>query len=155
MIKETINYEDVDGNQRSKELYFHLSKTDFMKMVADGTYDRIKDMQTKGQEMSERAQKAKAEGRDVEATNDDYKFMLDVLDILISRSYGKRVKEDDGTVLFTKNEKQTNLFMESDLYGELIQQITESPDRLQKFIENIIPRSLLEQAADSVGRHSA
>ena len=74
MIKETISYEDIDGNSKTMDAYFHLTMREMRQLLKDGIQDKL-DAVTSGK-----------------ASTDT---MFDLIDELIKASYGKRI-EDNG-----------------------------------------------------------
>ena len=41
MIKETISYEDIDGNSKTMDAYFHLTMREMRQLLKDGIQDKL------------------------------------------------------------------------------------------------------------------
>lgn len=122
MIKETITYTNVDGNKETIDAYFHLTKADCIELAAGGFGERMSDVSN--------------------LTNND---ILDIFRTLVRMSYGSR-KEINGHVIFTKNEEDTEIFMNSDAFGELIMKWLNDPQSASDFISKLMPNDLIEAA---------
>lgn len=123
MIKETISYEDIDGNNRTMDAYFHLTMREMRQMLKDGIQEKL-DAVTSGK------------------ASPDVTF--DLIDELIKASFGKRV-ESDGEARFTKNPKLTEAFMESDAYDSLLSKIMSDDQFATRFFNGLIPKALSER----------
>lgn len=154
MIKETITYTNVDDEEVTETLSFHLSKTDFLKMLKSGEYDKMQELEEKANAIAARERAAQANGNTITLSDGDQKFFLDILDVIIRHAYGVR-KEVNGVVRFVKNPEITADFMDSDAYGEFVAKISADPDKMQKFFEGIFPKELRSQVQDQIGRHEA
>lgn len=123
MIKETISYEDIDGNKRTMDAYFHLTMREMRQMLKDGIQEKL-DAVTSGK-----------------ASPD---VMFDLVDELIKASFGKRV-ESDGEAHFTKNPELTEAFMESDAYDSLLSKLMSDDQFATRFFSGLVPKALLER----------
>lgn len=116
MIKQTVKFTDLEGKERTKDLYFHLTKADLMEMeiYAGGVKERVEKL------------------KDDEDNIGIYEFFKD----LIKRSYG--VKSDDG-ISFLKDEKKTQAFLQSEAYSAFLMSLLESEEAAAKFVNGIMP----------------
>lgn len=124
MLKKTITYTDYDGNVRTEDFYFNLSKADVLEMelgVAGGM-----------RQMLERIIQEKDNRRIVEAVKD-----------FIGRSYG--VKSPDGKH-FVKNKENLEAFMSTEAYTELLLELLQDGDGASAFINGIFPQELIQEA---------
>lgn len=125
MIKETIKYTDFNGNERSEDLYFHLSKADLIELQAKyrgglkGFLERI-------------------------VAEQDTEKVYALLTELIMMSCGKR--SDDGS-RFIKNEQIREEFKSSEAFSEIIMSFFTDVEKLTAFINGIIPHDLADQLA--------
>ena len=126
MIKETISYENFDGEKRTEDFYFHISKVDITRLnlkSKTGTFkgdleELLKDKEHNGEEM------------------------LDYIMLFIETAYGKR--SADGT--FYKDKDAARAFINSDAAAELVVDLMNSADKLRAFIRGVMPKN----ASDSV-----
>lgn len=124
MIKETITYTNIDDEEVTEDLYFNLTARDFMDLANT-------DMGKKMMEQSE--------GK-INMTPEE---IMNMLQEMIKRSYGRRVTDADGkNPRFVRNAEKTQEFLDSDVYGELIMQLLSDPSRVEKFLTGLIPKSI-------------
>lgn len=117
MLKKTITYTDYDGQERTEDFYFNISKAEYAEM----------DMSTPG------GFTAKLK---VISDRKDIPEMLKVFRELIIRSYG--VKSPDGRRMM-KSEELSKEFLETEAYSELFTEIFQDVDSMAKFIVGIMP----------------
>lgn len=120
MLRKTITYTDFNGNERTEDFYFNLTKAELteMEMVTDGG-------------LTNKLQR-------IVDTNDT-KSMIDTFKDIICRSYG--VKSEDGK-RFVKNDELRNAFVQSEAYSELFMELVTDPEASAAFINGIIPQGL-------------
>lgn len=123
MIKETISYEDIDGNSKTIDAYFHLTMREMRQLLKDGIQDKL-DAVTSGK-----------------ASTDT---MFDLIDELIKASYGKRI-EDNGEAHFVKNPELTEIFMQSDAYDSLLGKLMSDDTFATRFFTGLVPKALTER----------
>lgn len=115
MYVETINYKDYDGNDRSETLYFNLTKSEFTKlnmMIKGGLANYIKKvMETQ-------------DGQEV----------LDLFDLIISKSYGE--KSLDGR-RFVKSPEAYKEFTETEAYNEFFFKLVTDAQYAAKVVNGI------------------
>ena len=125
MIKKTITYTDYNGNERTEDAYFNLTKAEITKMelaVKGGLAEMIK--------------------RIVEAQ--DTPAIIDVFEDLIKRSYG--VKTPDGRG-FLKRPEDLEAFMATEAYSQLFMELATDADAASKFVNGIVPADMAKQVA--------
>lgn len=123
MIKETISYEDIDGNSKTMDVYFHLTMREMRQLLKDGIQDKLE---------------AVTSGK---ASTDD---TFDLIDDLIKASYGKRT-EVDGEAHFVKNPEATKIFMESEAYDSLLGKLMSDDTFATRFFTGLVPKALTER----------
>ena len=121
MIKQTITYTDYNGNERTEEYWFNLSKAELLRLETT----------TKGgfQKMLENAV----------ASEDNYRIIED----LIKHSIG--MKTLDGKY-FKKSKEFTEDFMQSEAYSTLLFDLLQDVEKANAFIRGILPSDLMAQA---------
>lgn len=126
MLKQTINYTDFNGVERTEDLYFNLTEFELV------------DIQTS----SERG--IQAEMEDAVKAN-DLRRLLDFIKMLIHKSYG--VKSADGRH-FEKSPEILNHFVNSAYYSDLLLNLFQDEGaRAIQFITGLMPKDLIERAA--------
>lgn len=117
MLKETINYTDFDGNDRTRVAYFHISKPELMELEAsekEGFSNILREI---------------VETRDLQGLLSNFKKIIHL-------AYG--VKSPDGD-RFIKNEEVWEEFSQSGAYEELYMKLATNADYASHFVNEIIP----------------
>lgn len=125
MIKKTITYADFNGNERTEDFYFNLTKAEITKM----------ELSTKGG-LAELIQRIVAA--------QDTPAIIEVFEDLIKRSYG--VKTPDGRG-FVKRAEDLEAFMSTEAYSELFMELATDADAAAKFVNGVVPADMAKQAA--------
>ena len=125
MIKKTITYSDFNGNERTEDFYFNLTKAEITKM----------ELSTKGglAEMIQRIVAAQ-----------DTPAIIEVFEDLIKRSYG--VKTPDGRG-FVKRIDDLEAFMSTEAYSQLFMELATDADAASKFVNGVVPADMAKQVA--------
>jgi hypothetical protein len=116
MLKKTITYTDFDGNQRTEDFYFNLTKAEVTEM----------EMSTEGG-LSTALKKIVADK--------DAKRIIETFKDLILRSYG--VKSPDGK-RFVKNQELRDAFVQTEAYSELFMELATNDNMAAAFVNGII-----------------
>ena len=117
MLKKTITYTDFDGNEKSKDYYFNLSKGELLEMEmssAGGFANMINAIINEG----------------------DAPQLFEKFKNIVLRSYG--VKSPDGE-RFIKSKEISEAFEQSNAYSELMMEICTDADAAAAFINGIMP----------------
>lgn len=117
MLKKTITYTDYDGNERTEDFHFNLSKAEVLEM----------EMGTNGG-MTKLIQKIVAE-QDMERISRIFKE-------IIMKAYGE--KSLDGKY-FTKSPELSAKFSQTEAYSELFLELLD-PEKCAAFINAILPQ---------------
>lgn len=128
MITETIKYFDYNGNERTEEFNFNLSKAECVELElgTDGGMQRL-------------IEKIMAEK--------DNKRIIEIFKLIVLKSYGE--KSPDGKY-FRKTPEITANFAATEAYSELFMKLATDADYAAKFINGILPQlSPEEQKATS------
>lgn len=127
MIKKTITYEDFNGETRTEDFMFNLSKAELSEMETSVT-GGLKDMLTK-----------------IIQTKDIPKLASFFKEIIL-KSYGE--KSADGR-RFIKSEELTTEFTQTPAYSELYMELATNSEAASEFINGIIPKGLSDDAKAS------
>ncbi len=117
MIKKTITYKDFNGNDRTEEFYFNLTKAEVTRM----------EMSTTGG-MAEMIQRVIAA--------QDAPSLIQIFEEMIQKSYG--VKTPDGRGFIKRKEDLEN-FMATEAYSQLFMELVTDADSAAEFVNGIIP----------------
>ena len=117
MLKLTKTFTDYDGNVRTEDFYFNLSKAELMKMEMGETGGLEKLL------------------RKIIAEQDNVKIM-EYFDDIISRSYG--VKSPDGRE-FVKSPELTKKFKETEAYSDLFMELCTDAKKAAEFVNQVLP----------------
>ena len=120
MLKKTITYTDFDGEERTEDFYFNLTKAEIMEMNLT-TYGGL-------DKMIEKIVSAK-----------DTPKIVSLFKDLVLRSYG--IKSDDGK-RFVKNDKIREEFSQTEAYSELFMELATDEDAAIQFVNGIVPKEL-------------
>jgi len=117
MLKKTITYTDYDGNQRTEDFYFNLSKAEVTEM----------EMSTEGglTKMLEKIVQEK-----------DAKRIIETFKDLILKAHGQ--KSPDGK-RFIKTQELRDAFSQTEAYSELFMELAMNAEAAAAFVNGIIP----------------
>lgn len=118
MLKKTMTYTDYDGNQRTEEFYFNLSKAEVMEWEL-GTAGGM-------QKMIERI-----------VAEQDTKRIVELFKELILKAYGE--KSADGK-RFVKSKEITEAFAQTEAYSDLFMELSTDSEAAASFINGIVPQ---------------
>ena len=132
MIKKTVTYEDFDGNQRTEDFYFNLTKAELteMEMSLNGGLSQL---------LSK-----------IVHENDNAKIIEYFKKIVIG-SYGE--KSLDGRH-FMKSEQIREEFASSAAYSEIFMELASDADKAAEFVNGIMPKGMDEQINDANNIHA-
>lgn len=119
MLKKTMTYTDYDGNERTEDLYFNLTKAEVAEMELEykgGLTNLIKKI----------------------IEEQDTVRVAGLFKEIILRSYGE--KSLDGK-RFVKNQELRDAFTQTEAYSDLYIELL-SADNAVAFIEGILPKEL-------------
>ena len=123
MLKKRITYTDYNGEERTEDFYFNLSKAEIIEMemgVTGGLTELIKK---------------------VMATK-DVPSVMKIFKDLILKAYGE--KSADGK-RFLKSEELSREFSQTEAYSILFMELATNADEAAKFVNGIIPADLAKQ----------
>lgn len=118
MLKKTITYTDYDGNERTEDFYFNLTKTEVAEIEYSTNGGLVKMLEKIIQEQ-------------------DSKKVLDLLKDIVLKAYGE--KSPDGK-RFIKNQELRDIFTQTEAYSELFFELMTNADIAAAFINGIIPQ---------------
>jgi hypothetical protein len=125
VLKKTIKFNDLDGNEVEEVHYFHLNKAELVEM----------EMSHKGG-LSETLQR-------IVAAEDGQGIIREFKSIILG-AYGKR--SEDGR-RFVKNQQIRDEFESSEAYSALFMELITNTDSAIEFVNGVIPQGMAEEAA--------
>lgn len=118
MLKKTMTYEDFDGNKRTEDFYFNLTKAECLEF---SEYD----YGGEGGLMSML--------NEIITSNNQFRI-LEIIKKIIRKAYGK--KSPDGR-RFIKSEEITNEFMQTNAYSDLYMELMSEADKCVEFMKGV------------------
>jgi len=117
MLKKTISYTDYDGNLRTEDFYFNLSKAEVteMELSAEGGLSKMLEKIVASQ---------------------DSKRIMEIFKDIILKAYGE--KSPDGK-RFIKNKDLREGFSQTEAYSELFMELATNADAASSFVNGIVP----------------
>jgi len=128
MLKQTVQYTDFDGANKTKNLYFNLTRSEVIDNVA------IKD------EFQEIHDLIAGEQRDLEMH--EVKMILDLIKKLMKMSYGIQRQTAEGDLKFTKKDEIWEDFIETAYYDAFLVGLFEDPGKAVAFLFGIWPKEI-------------
>lgn len=124
MISETVTYKDFDDNQRTKTVYFHLSRMEAidLEVLADKPISQLL--------------------TEVVETKDP-REIIKTIKMLVLKAYG--VKSADGSE-FEKSDELTAKFEKSPVFDQLFFDLMTDAEKAAAFVKGIIPKGIPEAA---------
>lgn len=123
MLKKTITYTDYNGNSRTEDFYFNLTKTELMKMEM-GTNGGLSEMV-----------------KSIIAAQDQA-ALIQIFEDLILKAYG--VKSLDGK-RFEKSAQLSEAFAQTEAYDQLFMELATDADAAAQFINGIVPAEMAKE----------
>lgn len=141
MIKKTVTYEDFDGNQRTEDLYFNLTKFEATEFALDLPDEITSEVEKEGAD----AANMESVSRIVQKLGG--KGIIDFIRKLVLKSYG--IKSEDGR-RFEKSEKISTEFSQTMAFDNLMMELLTDDDAASKFINGVIPSELANAAQSAL-----
>ena len=127
MLKKVITYEDYDGNTRTEDLYFFISKAELteMELTTPGGFAHKLERISNSQDGAE---------------------IIKIFKEIILKAYGE--KSDDGRSFIKKRNGVllAEEFEQTEAYNQLFTELVTDPDKAAAFINGIMPKDLMENA---------
>lgn len=119
MLKKTITYTDYDGNERTEDFYFNLTKAELMELAFSekGGLEKVIEKLAKEQ---------------------DNKRIISLMKEIIDMSYGE--KSLDGK-RFMKSPEISKSFMETEAYSILFMELAQNENAAVEFVNGITPKA--------------
>lgn len=126
MLKKTITYTDYDGNERTEDFYFNLTKAELMEM----------NFNTEGG--MEKTIKRIVDTKDI-------KQLIEIFKDIILKAYGE--KSDDGKrfIKIRDGHKLCEDFAQTEAYSELFMELASNDELASDFINGIIPQVVISK----------
>lgn len=117
MLKKNIKYTDFDGNEKSKDFYFNLSKGELIEIEMSANGGLLNTIQA------------------IIDAGDNARLFSKFKEIVL-QSYG--VKSPDGE-RFIKSKELSESFEQSNAYSELMMELCTNADAASVFVNGIMP----------------
>lgn len=120
MLKETVTYEDFNGETVTEDFYFHYSEAELAELEFSQKGGMIAAME------------------ELVKTNDGKKI-IETFKSLVLGAYG--VKSDDGR-RFIKNDRLREEFSQNPAYSEIFIGLATNAEKAAKFVNGIVPSKI-------------
>jgi hypothetical protein len=132
MFKKTIKFEDFDGNEQSKDFYFHISKADLIAMASGGD------------EMQARLER-------IMAAKNGAGILKEFRD-LIKIACG--VRSEDGQ-RFVKDPEAQSTLLDSPAFDELLMELATDANASAEFVRQLLPEKMQKEMLDKLKENQA
>lgn len=129
MLKKTMTYTDFNGNTRTEDFYFNLTKAELLEMETSKDGGLTNFLQKIVNEQS-------------------VPKIMDYFKTFILMSYGQ--KSDDGR-RFIKNAELREEFSQTEAYSDLYVKLATDADEAAKFVNSVIPQDMAKEIAAQTG----
>lgn len=129
MYKKSITYTDFNGNQRTEDFFFHLSKAELAEM-----------------ELSKAGGFQAYVQKIVDA--EDRETIIKLFKDLILKSYGEK---DDLGKRFIKSEEKSIAFSQTEAYSEFFIELLTNTDSAIAFVNGIVPEDVRKMSEVNKG----
>lgn len=143
MIKHTVTYTDFNGIEKTKDLYFHLSKASVI-TSSDEVYNELIDMGEKLQDQGALLERTGGEFDETDPFSPKTQMVARsarmvgrLLDRLVDLAYGE--KSEDGS-RFLRGEEVISNFKQSAAYEAFVEGMLTNQDGMLKFIERLLEK---------------
>ena len=133
MVKKTITYKDFNNNERTEELYFHLTELDATELAL---------------EMPAGLLEAEGEERVKLLEEIGHKGILDFVKKLTLKAYGKKGGDDGYS--FVKDEQIAKDFSNTMAFSAFVMSLVHNDELLAEFINGVMP--VIENSEGSVSQ---
>lgn len=128
MIKKSVTYTDYDGNERTEDFFFNLTKAELMEMNFSATGGMEKLLK-----------------RIIETQ--DQKQIIEVFKDIILKSYGEKSADGKRFIKVRDGHRLAEDFEQTEAYSELFVELSTDDKAASEFINGIIPQSLAAEIA--------
>jgi len=127
MLKKTVTYEDFDGNVRTEDLYFFISKSELaeMEITTPGGFTKKLESITKAQDGAE---------------------IMKIFKEIILKAYGEKAPDGRGFIKKRNGVSLAEEFEQTAAYDTLFTELLMDPDKAAAFINGIMPKDLMNEA---------
>jgi len=129
MLKRKMTYTDYNGNERTEDFYFNLSKAELTEMQL-----------SEAGGMTAFIQKI--------VDTQDNKKIVELFKELILKAYGE--KSLDGK-RFIKNKELSDAFAQTEAYSDLFMELATDSKAAAEFVNGIIPSDLADKVSENGG----
>lgn len=130
MLKKTITYEDYDGNTRTEDLYFYISKAELTEM----------ELSTPGGFANKLERISNAH---------DGAEIVKIFKEIILKAYGEKTPDGRGFIKKRNGVVLAEEFEQTEAYNQLFTELLMDPDKAAAFVNGIMPKDLMEAAKNN------
>lgn len=131
MLKQTVQYTDFDGANKTKNLYFNLTRSEVIDNIElKNEFETLRDL---------------IAGEERELEIHEVKLILDLVKKLMKLSYGVQRQTADGDLKFTKKAEIWDDFVETAYYDAFLIGLFEDAGKAVSFLVGIWPKEIMDQ----------
>lgn len=134
MIKQTVTYNDFEGNVVTEDLYFNLTKFE----ATEFALELPEDLQEVGENMNE-ANAMESLSKMIDKLG--RKGIVDFIKKLVLKAYGVKNPDNRG---FDKSEELTRRFANSIAFSEFMMKLLSDDTASAEFVKGVIPSEMAE-----------
>lgn len=127
MLRKTIKYQNLDGDELTEDFYFHLTKAELIKLEVSETGGLQKKLQ-------------------LVVKSQDPKQIIETFEGVIRSSFG--VRTEDGR--FVKRPEDWEEFVSSEAYSELFMELVTDAAYAAEFIKGIMPTDMASKLVETI-----
>jgi hypothetical protein len=116
MLKKTMKYTDFDGNERTEDFHFNLTKAEVTEMELSAEGGLVKTLEKL-------------------ISTQDSKRIVEIFKDLILKAYGE--KSPDGK-RFIKNQELRDAFVQTEAYSDLFMELATNAEASAAFVNGIV-----------------
>ena len=129
MVKKTVTYNDFDGKEVTKDLYFNINKMEFRELdrkIAGGLERMIESIRTEK----------------------DSDRLIDLMTLLILESYGELSEDGRFVKEDARGRRLSSYFKISEAWDVLFTNLLQNENELNEFLAGIVPKDIAESARE-------
>jgi hypothetical protein len=129
MLRRPIKYTDFNGNERTEDFYFNLTKAEIMEMelgVDGGLSEVLRKM----------------------VNTQDVKNIVKYFKTIVLQAYGEKSNDGKRFIKIDGGVRLAEIFVETEAYSNLFIELLGDPDKMADFINSLVPADLAEKKAE-------
>lgn len=131
MLKKVVTYKDFDGEERTDEFYFNLTKAECTEL-----------------QLSKEGGLSKLLGKIVSEHNNEK--LMEYFKKIVLMSYGERTLDSKGRIIHLKNDRVREEFQSSAAFSEIYMELAFNDEAAAEFVNGILPADLEDSVKNNM-----